>query len=87
MKRILASVLLFAAGAASAAERAIEREVVVAAPVEAVWQAWTTPEGIKGFFAPEANVQLRVDGPFEIHFNPYAPAGQKGADGMRILGF
>lgn len=87
MKRLLAMVFLLAAGAAGSAERAIEREVVVPARVEAVWQAWTTTDGIKTFFAPDANVQLRQDGPFEIHFNPFAPAGLKGADGMRILAF
>ena len=45
------------------------------APVEAVWQAWTTSEGIKSFFAPDARVEARPDGPFEIYFNPYAPPG------------
>ena len=79
--------LLGMAGAAHAAERAIDREIVVAAGVDAVWQAWTTTEGIKSFFAPDAHVDLRVDGPFEIYINPYAAPGQKGADGMRIIGF
>ena len=31
----------------NAAERAIDKEVVVAAPIEAVWQAWTTRAGIR----------------------------------------
>jgi len=70
-----------------APEKAIDREVIVKAPVDKVWQAWTTTEGIKTFFAPDGHVELRVDGPFEIFFNPYAPAGEKGADGMRIIGF
>ena len=85
MKRFIAMLFLLAAGAAAAAERAIERDVLVPARVEAVWEAWTTTEGIKTFFAPDANVQLRPDGPFEVYFNPFAPAGQKGADGMRVL--
>jgi uncharacterized protein YndB with AHSA1/START domain len=70
-----------------AAEKAIDREVTVQAPVEKVWRAWTTTEGIKTFFAPDGHVELRVDGPFEIYFNPYAPDGEKGSDGMRIIGF
>ncbi|AMO25640.1 hypothetical protein UC35_21400 [Ramlibacter tataouinensis] len=69
------------------APRAIDREVLVEAEVDAVWQAWTTSEGIKTFFAPDARVELRVDGPFEIFINPYAQPGLKGADGMRIIGF
>jgi uncharacterized protein YndB with AHSA1/START domain len=88
MKKMLTVLsLLFAAMHAWAAERAIDREVVVPANVDAVWQAWTTSEGIKTFFAPDAHVELRVDGPFEIFINPYAKPGLKGADGMRIIGF
>jgi uncharacterized protein YndB with AHSA1/START domain len=78
---------LSAAAAARASERAIELEAVVHAPVEAVWKAWTTTAGVKTFFAPDANVELRVDGPFEIFINPFAKPGDKGADGMRIIGF
>ena len=70
---------------AHAQERYVDKEVRVKAPVDAVWQAWTTTEGIKTFFAPDANVEARVDGPFEIYINPLAPPGQKGADGMRFL--
>ncbi len=78
-------VLLAGSTAALAAPRAIELEVVVKAPVDEVWSAWTTTAGVKTFFAPDAKVEARIDGPFEIYFNPYAAAGDKGADGMRIL--
>ena len=91
MKRILPLISLcltmLGAGGAGAAERAIDIEVVVAAPVAAVWQTWTTSEGIKTFFAPDARVELVVDGPFEIYINPYAQPGMKGADSMRVIGF
>ncbi len=81
-----AALLLTSCGTSVAAqERVITKQVLVKAPVEAVWQAWTTSEGIKSFFAPDARVEARVDGPFEIYMNPYAPAGMKGADDMRIL--
>lgn len=78
---------LFLTGLAQGAERAIELEVVVKAPVADVWKAWTTTAGVKTFFAPDANVELRVGGPFEIYFNPLAKPGDKGADGMRIIGY
>ncbi|HEY8048143.1 MAG TPA: SRPBCC domain-containing protein [Ramlibacter sp.] len=87
MKFLVVMIALLLACAAGAAERAIDREVIVPANVDQVWQAWTTSEGIKTFFAPDANVQLRVDGPFEVFINPYAKPGMKGADGMRIIGF
>ncbi len=87
MKMFALLLTMAAATAAPAAERAIELEVIVKAPVQAVWQAWTTTAGIKSFFAPDANVELRVDGPFEIFINPFAKPGDKGADGMRVIGF
>jgi len=86
-KLLLLASLWFAAFAASAAERAIDLDVLVPAKVDAVWRAWTTSEGIKTFFAPDARVELAVDGPFEIYINPYAKPGLKGADDMRILAF
>lgn len=71
--------------AAAADERVISREVVVKAPAADVWKAWTTNDGIQSFFAPEAFVEPKAGGAFRIHFNPYAPAGSKGADDMRVL--
>ena len=70
---------------AAGAERAIDKEVVVNATVDQAWEAWTTREGVIGFFAPDARVEPRVDGAFEVFFDPGAPVGQKGADDMRFL--
>jgi uncharacterized protein YndB with AHSA1/START domain len=70
---------------ADAAERAIEKEIVVTATPEQVWNAWTTREGITSFFAPDAKIDARVDGAFEIYINPLAEPGLKGADGMRFM--
>lgn len=69
------------------AERAIEGEVLVNAPADEVWAAWTTERGIVSFFAPACNVELRIDGPYEIFFLPDAEPGMRGADDMRILAF
>ena len=83
----ISCVLLLAAAAvpAAAAERAIDKEVVVAAPLAAVWQSWTTKAGIEGFFSPEAEIDARVGGAFHIHMDPLAEPGMKGADEMRYL--
>jgi uncharacterized protein YndB with AHSA1/START domain len=80
-----AALLLSAALQAGAAERAIDKEVLVPAGVDAVWQAWTTSDGITSFFAPEAEIEPRVGGAFHIHFDPKGAPGSKGADDMRIL--
>jgi uncharacterized protein YndB with AHSA1/START domain len=83
---LAAFALLAGCGVSAAAqERAVQKEAVVKAPIDAVWRAWTTSEGIVTFFAPEAVVEPRPGGAFFVHFNPYAPAGMKGADDMRVL--
>ena len=77
--------LFVAASPAQAAERSIDKEIVLAATPEQAWQAWTTREGITSFFAPDARIEPRVGGAFEIYINPYAEPGLKGADDMRFL--
>ena len=68
-------------------DRVIREEVIVEASVDAAWEAWTSEEGIKTFFAPACNVDLRIDGLYEILFTPDAEPGQRGAEGMRIMAF
>jgi uncharacterized protein YndB with AHSA1/START domain len=71
--------------AAHAAERAIDKETLIAASVDQLWDAWTTREGIITFFSPDARVEARVGGAFQLYFDPGAEPGQKGADDMRYL--
>ncbi|MGQ0642403.1 MAG: SRPBCC family protein [Gemmatimonadaceae bacterium] len=87
MKRqLLAAILASSAvSTAEAQDRQIRLEVVVPARPAVVWALWTTSEGVKSFFAPASNIDLRVDGLYEIFFMPSAPTGLKGADGMRLL--
>lgn len=68
-----------------AAERALDKEIVLAASLDAAWNAWTTREGITSFFAPDAVIEARVGGPFQIHINPLAAPGERGADDMRFM--
>lgn len=75
------------AGIANAQERAISEKITIKANADDVWKAWTTSDGIKSFFAPDAKVELRVDGPFQVYMNPFAEPGMKGADDMKIIGF
>ncbi len=81
----VATAAALALPAAHAAERALDKEVVVAATLEQAWDAWTTREGIVGFFAPEARIEPRPGGLFEIQINPLAEPGLRGADDMRFL--
>jgi uncharacterized protein YndB with AHSA1/START domain len=81
----LALILLAAAPSFARADRQLRFEVDIAAPVADVWAAWTTPAGVRSFLAPACNIDLRIDGAYDILFDPDAPAGQRGAEGMRIL--
>ncbi|MCU0287347.1 MAG: SRPBCC domain-containing protein, partial [Acidobacteria bacterium] len=65
----------------------IRKVVDVSASVDDAWDAWTTTEGVKTFFAPEASVELAVGGDFEMYFVPNGPKGQRGSEGCKILGF
>lgn len=82
---LLAPALSLFAANATAQERTLVKMATVKAGVDAVWNAWTTTEGIKSFFAPDALIDARPGGPFEIYFNPYARPGLRGADGMVVL--
>jgi uncharacterized protein YndB with AHSA1/START domain len=66
-------------------DRTIKLEIVVNAPAEKVWRAWTTRDGIKSFFAPDCDIDLRVLGKYDILFVPSAPVGKRGAEGNLVL--
>ena len=69
----------------SAPARMIRVEATVKAPVARVWRAWTTTEGAAEFFAPKANIQLALGGPYEIYFDP--KDDRKGTKGLKILSY
>jgi uncharacterized protein YndB with AHSA1/START domain len=72
---------------AASADRVLRTELVIDAPIETLWRLWTTEAGITSFFAPGCRIEPRVDGAFEIYFNPAATPGQRGAEGTRIVAF
>jgi uncharacterized protein YndB with AHSA1/START domain len=82
---LLGTVAMGACSQPAPQERAIHETITVKASVDDVWKAWTTREGIRSFFAPDAEIDARVGGPFQIYMDPGAPAGMKGADDMVFL--
>ena len=81
----LVAALLGIAPSAAAAERSIDKTIVVNATVDQVWEAWTTREGIVSFFAPDAKIDPKPGGAFQIYIDPDAPAGSRGADESRFM--
>lgn len=68
-------------------ERRLTWELVVPAPVQDVWEAWTTAEGVASWAAPAGYVDLRRGGSWEAHFDPSRPPGQRGSDANEIVDF
>jgi len=66
-------------------DRIIRVETILTVSTEDVWQAWTTPQGITAFLAPACNIELKVNGPYEILFDLEAEAGKRGSEGAHIL--
>jgi PTH1 family peptidyl-tRNA hydrolase len=67
--------------------RAIRKAVTVDAPREKVFDAWTTVEGARAFFAPDAQIELKPGGAYELYFNPDEQPGDRGSEGCKILAY
>ena len=78
---------LFAASSSEVPVKAVHKEIFVDAVPESVWAAWTTPEGVRSFFAPECNVKLEANAPYEILFFPDAEPGSRGAEDCTVLAY
>lgn len=72
---------------AEQSNRELVREAVVKCTPATAWQKWTTNEGVRSFFSPNTNVELRVGGPYEIYFDMSAPPGERGSEDCRILSY
>ena len=68
-------------------DRTIFLDAIVAAPPAEVFQLWTSAEGIKKFFAPDARIDAKVGGRYQVIFAPAKdPEGDShGTKGARIL--
>jgi uncharacterized protein YndB with AHSA1/START domain len=55
--------------------RVLRHEATIPAPVEAVWLALTTTEGLKSFMAPVISLDFRIGGRWEASYDPRAKLG------------
>jgi uncharacterized protein YndB with AHSA1/START domain len=65
----------------------IVHEAVVEAPVEQVWQAFTTSEGLRSWLAPHAEIDLRIGGLMRTNYNPHGRLGDPQTIENIILSF
>src|SRR5688572_15879058 len=71
----------------SPAADALVSEAVVNAPVEAVWSAWTTVEGIQSWMVAKADIDLRVGGLWRTSYTREADLAGDAAIHHRVLAF
>ncbi|QTD40406.1 SRPBCC domain-containing protein [Sporosarcina sp. Te-1] len=62
------------------ASKGVKNEVIIQAPVELTWFAWTISDRVSQWFAPEAVVEAKVGGAYELYFIP----GNR--EGMNTMG-
>ena len=90
MNRVRVAILLLGlslSGFAAETERMLVKDVIVNAPLDDVWQAWTTADGLK-FISEESNVVLERGGPYEWFLDlPPDENGRRGGQGARVLAF
>jgi len=65
--------------------RALTFIETIPAPIEEVWHAFTTEEGVVTFFAPKCLLDLKPGGAYEMYFDLDAPPGMRGGEGCIIL--
>ena len=69
----------------SGQEHVIKGEVVVNAPLDQVWNAWTTSKEAEAFFAPRCNIDPKPGGKYEMLFDLNAEPGKQGGEGMIVM--
>jgi uncharacterized protein YndB with AHSA1/START domain len=62
-------------------------EGIIEAPVDAVWAAWTTKEGLESWNVAHAEVELKVGGKMQTHYDPKGRIGDPNTIKNTILSF
>jgi uncharacterized protein YndB with AHSA1/START domain/predicted enzyme related to lactoylglutathione lyase len=68
-------------------DRKIEKYEVFHQSLDAMWQRWTTHEGLKTFFGKDNQIELIPGGKFEIYFMMDQPEGGRGSEGCKVLSY
>ncbi|MDJ0749481.1 MAG: SRPBCC domain-containing protein [Woeseiaceae bacterium] len=85
MRTLIPAIILLAGHAAMADDAILTKSIDIEAPIEAVWNAWTTESGLS-FASGKSNVELTIGGPYEwfLDLEPDRH-GLRGSEGSKIL--
>lgn len=87
IQRYLALIAALLCSSAFADERMLVKEVTVRAPLAAVWNAWTTEEGLE-FVSGRSNIELSRGGAYEWFIDgPADERGKRGGQGAKVLAY
>lgn len=85
--RVLAMVVFLAGPAAAQDTSPVVVEGAVAAPVDTVWAAWTTDEGLRSWLAPHTDIDLRIGGVLRANYDSRGVLGDSQTVEREILSF
>ncbi|HEX7239926.1 MAG TPA: SRPBCC domain-containing protein [Longimicrobiaceae bacterium] len=83
----LAMVAVLSGGARAQDADPIVSEAVVDAPVDSVWAAWTTGDGLRSWLAPHAEIDLRVGGRMRTNYGAQGSLGDPQTIENTVLSF
>jgi uncharacterized protein YndB with AHSA1/START domain len=84
---VLAMVVLMVVGARAQDVAPVSHEGIVEAPLEQVWAAFTTSEGLRAWLAPHAEIELRVGGLMRTNHNVQGQLGDPQTIENTVLSF
>jgi uncharacterized protein YndB with AHSA1/START domain len=90
MKRAIVAltlVLILAASVRAQEVRPIVSEGLVEAPLDVVWAAWTTNDGLRAWLAPHVEIELRLGGLMRTNYSAQGKLGDAQTIENTILSF
>lgn len=86
-ERVATALATYNVGSGNADMSILKKEISVRAPLDDVWHAWTTADGLQ-FISGKSNVELRIGGPYEwfLDLDP-DDHGKRGGQGSHVLAF
>jgi len=71
----------------AAKQRILYQEITLNAPVDKVWEAYTTDAGWTAWASPKAKIDLRVGGTIRTQYDPKAEIGDPGTNTLHIVNY
>lgn len=68
-------------------ELILKQEIVINAPVEKLWNAYTTAESWEKWVTPIVEMDFKINGTIKSHYDPKAKIGDKGTIVIHILNY